>query len=135
MFFTTKPAGSAARVKPSLHKPHWTVFSGVWKTSMRCLMLRNGQRHVIEERSKLNPENAGRIPLVTCAKFSRNLNHASRTKKIHTRRNGGIPSQKITQEMEKYFSGKYHVKFWHFFVNFSCIYFLAKMACPVVPRS
>ena len=30
---------------------------------------------------------------------------------------------------EKYFSGKNHVKFGHF-VNFSCIYYRAKMSCP-----
>jgi len=30
---------------------------------------------------------------------------------------------------EKYFYGNYHVKFWHF-VNFSYIYFRAKMSSP-----
>jgi len=41
--FTTKPAGQAARVKP-LHKPRWTVFPEVWKTSVRSPMLRKWQR-------------------------------------------------------------------------------------------
>jgi len=36
------------------------------------------------------------------------------------------PKKKIGK---KYFSGKNHVKFGHF-VNFSCMYFRAKMSCP-----
>ena len=38
--------------------------------------------------------------------------------------------QKKTKKIrEKYFSGKNHVKFGKF-VNFSCIYFRAKISCP-----
>ena len=83
MFFTTKPAGRAARVKPSLHKPRWAVFGRLQCVALR---VRNGSRHVIEECSKLNPENASHRmnpATVTYAKFSCNLNPASRTKKIH----------------------------------------------------
>jgi len=44
---------------------------------------------------------------------------------------GTSPLPKIGK---KYFSGNYHVKFGHF-VNFSYIYFRARMSCPQMPQS
>jgi len=54
LFFTTKPAGRAARGKPSLHKPRIVVGPSLEDFSAlpRCP---DGSRQVTEERSKLSP--------------------------------------------------------------------------------
>jgi len=47
----------------------------------------------------------------------------------HRRRRRGQRGQLPPKIREKCFSGKKHVKFWHF-VNSSRTYFLSKMSCP-----